>query len=246
MRLGGAVGQIGDVGFNGDIDHAQVLDYFDTSLPVELATVTATSEGHSVTLFWVTETETNNIGFSVYRSDSQKGNYTKIAFINGAGNSGMPQEYHFKDSSVEPRNTYFYYLEDLDIAGESSQSEIIKVVVTPQKKLQFVVPPTKLVRSIPKASRLRQNFPNPFNPETWLPYELAEDASVSVDIYNVKGQVVRKLNLGPQKAGYYVRKDQAAYWDGRDRFGQRVTSGLYFYTLQAGNFTATRRLVILK
>jgi len=98
----------------------------------------------------------------------------------------------------------------------------------------------------PGQSKLLQNFPNPFNPETWLPYQLVDDASVAINIYNVKGQLIRILNIGLKPAGFYLTKDKAACWDGRDNFGNKVASSVYFYTLQAGKFKATRRMVILK
>jgi len=93
---------------------------------------------------------------------------------------------------------------------------------------------------------LLQNYPNPFNPETWLPYELSEDAKVSVDIYGMNGQLVRRLELGFQKRGRYVNQEKAAYWDGRNRYGERVASGTYFYVLRSGDFSATRKMVILQ
>jgi hypothetical protein len=101
-------------------------------------------------------------------------------------------------------------------------------------------------QSLPGHTALLQNYPNPFNPETWIPYELAQDASVTIRIYDVKGQIVRQLDLGKQKAGRYVDKEKAAHWDGKDQTGKAASSGLYFYTLKAGNFQATRRMVIVK
>ena len=97
-----------------------------------------------------------------------------------------------------------------------------------------------------KRTALLQNFPNPFNPETWLPYRLAADAPVALRIYNVRGQLMRELNLGAQKAGGYLTRETAAHWDGRDQVGETVSSGVYFYTLRAGPFQATRRMLILK
>ena len=97
-----------------------------------------------------------------------------------------------------------------------------------------------------KRTALLQNFPNPFNPETWLPYRLAADAPVTLGIYNVRGQLMRELNLGVQKAGGYLTRETAAYWDGRDQVGETVSSGIYFYSLHAGPFQATRRMLILK
>jgi len=220
----------------GDADTFVASYLQDGSLPVELSLLTATASADGVIIRWRTETEVNNIGFRVYRSEEKDGNYTRIAFVSGAGNSAMPIDYQFTDKGVEAGKTYFYYLEDIDIAGEKSRFEIIKVVV----------PSAKPVETIPKEFRLLQNYPNPFNPETWLPYELAADATITIRIYNVNGQLVRQFSLGKQKAGRYVDKRKAAYWDGKDQTGKAVTSGLYFYTLKAGDFQATRRMVIVK
>ena len=99
---------------------------------------------------------------------------------------------------------------------------------------------------IPAKFALLQNYPNPFNPETWVPYWLAKDAHVTISIYNAKGQAVRILNLGKKQAGEYVIKEKAAYWKGRDSFGEKVASGIYYYTLQAGEFRATQKMVIMK
>jgi hypothetical protein len=208
----------------------------DGSLPVELSLLTATASVDGVTLRWRTETEVNNIGFRIYRSEEKDGDYIRIAFVDGAGNSAMPIDYQFTDQKVEQGKTYFYYLEDIDIAGEKSRFEIIKVVVLPAKP----------VLPIPREFQLLQNYPNPFNPETWIPYELATDAAVTIRIYDVNGQLVRQLDLGKQKAGCYVDKRKAAYWDGKDQTGKAVSSGIYFYTLKADDFQATRRMVIVK
>ena len=97
-----------------------------------------------------------------------------------------------------------------------------------------------------KRTALYQNFPNPFNPETWLPYRLASAAQVTLRIYNVQGQLVRELDPGLQQPGGYLSRENAAYWDGTDQVGDAVSSGVYFYTLQANTFEATRSMVILK
>ena len=99
---------------------------------------------------------------------------------------------------------------------------------------------------IPDETAMNQNYPNPFNPETWIPYQLLEPAEVTVSIYSMDGKLVRTLVLGHQPAGVYQSKSRAAYWDGRNAFGERVASGLYFYTLAAGDFTATRKMLIRK
>jgi WD40 repeat protein len=90
------------------------------------------------------------------------------------------------------------------------------------------------------------NYPNPANPETWIPYQLLQPAPVVIRIYNQKGQVVRTLSLGEKNAGFYFTKDKAAYWDGKDSEGEKVASGIYFYTLEAGEFRTTRKMVIIR
>jgi len=103
-----------------------------------------------------------------------------------------------------------------------------------------------LAQPIPEAFHLLQNYPNPFNPETWIPFKLAQDTPVAISIYDTKGQLIRTIALGNKNAGIYTTKDKAAYWDGRDSLGQKVSSGAYYYTLQAGEYKATRKMVILK
>jgi len=99
---------------------------------------------------------------------------------------------------------------------------------------------------IPEETALLPNYPNPFNPETWIPYQVSEPAEVTVRIYSVKGILVRTLALGQTPAGIYQSRSRAAYWDGRNDMGEPVASGLYFYTLTAGDFTATRKMLIRK
>ena len=95
-------------------------------------------------------------------------------------------------------------------------------------------------------TELLRNYPNPFNPETWIPYHLAEDTDVSLTIYETTGRLVRTIDVGHQTAAKYDTRSKAIYWDGRNQFGEQVASGLYFYSLSAGDFSATRRMVILK
>ena len=97
-----------------------------------------------------------------------------------------------------------------------------------------------------KSTALLPNYPNPFNPETWIPYQLAAPADVTVRIYAVNGILIRMLPLGHQLAGSYQNRQRAAYWDGKNEMGEPVASGLYFYTLSAGGFTATRKMLIQK
>ena len=97
-----------------------------------------------------------------------------------------------------------------------------------------------------RVSRAYQNFPNPFNPETWIPYQIAEAANVTVAIFDIKGQLIRTIDLGHRPADFYTTKDKAAYWDGKNEAGEQVSSGAYFYTIQAGDLVATKKMVVTR
>ena len=99
---------------------------------------------------------------------------------------------------------------------------------------------------LPEETLLLANYPNPFNPETWIPYHLANDSNVQISIYDINGALVRRLDLGHQLAGYYTSRNRAAYWDGRNEFGEQIANGIYFYHLQADNMSLLRKMVILK
>ena len=103
-----------------------------------------------------------------------------------------------------------------------------------------------LALMVPDKTVLRANYPNPFNPETWIPYHLANDTAVQISIYDIQGVLVRQLDIGHQKAGYYTDRTKAAYWDGRNEIGESVASGVYFYTLTTDDYTETRRMTIIK
>ena len=113
-----------------------------------------------------------------------------------------------------------------------------------QKAISFLQ--SLLAATRPDKTQLLANYPNPFNPETWIPYQLAEPANVTLTIYATDGKVVRTLALGHQSAGIYQNRSRAAYWDGNNEFGEPVASGIYFYTLTTGKFTATRKMLIRK
>ncbi|RKU20830.1 hypothetical protein C6500_07870 [Candidatus Poribacteria bacterium] len=97
-----------------------------------------------------------------------------------------------------------------------------------------------------RETKLLPNYPNPFNPETWIPYQLAKATDVSMRIYDVSGHLVRTISVGFKPVGYYLTRERAAYWDGRNKVGEPVSSGVYFLQFVAGDFTATQRVVIVK
>ena len=103
-----------------------------------------------------------------------------------------------------------------------------------------------LASLIPKDTMLLANYPNPFNPETWIPYHLANPSDVRITIYDARGTVIRHLDLGHQREGYYTSRSRAGYWDGRNAVGERVASGVYFYQLQADNVSRLRKMIIVK
>jgi len=138
--------------------------------------------------------------------------------------------HEFIDTDVEEEATYTYLVSVHYVTGAELKSELFTVTVLP----------------VIKGTVLLQSYPNPFNPETWIPYELSKDARVTIEIYNVSGQLVRTLDIGAQPRGRYISKQKAARWDGRTQVGERSASGVYFYVLKAGNFVATRKMVIVK
>ena len=99
---------------------------------------------------------------------------------------------------------------------------------------------------LPNEFSLDRAYPNPFNPETWIPFELSQDSQVAISIYDVQGQLIRQLELGMVMAGRYVRADQSAYWDGKTEAGEMVASGTYFYTLKTADYVSTQKMIILK
>jgi hypothetical protein len=126
--------------------------------------------------------------------------------------------------------------ENLELYGPDASRLIAKGM--DDKFTSWAIPPEK--------SALLQNFPNPFNPETWIPYQLRDATEVVISIYNAAGEMVRELDLGHRQPGLYVSQDRAAYWDGRNKFGATVASGVYFYSIRAGEFVAVKKLIVLK
>ena len=99
---------------------------------------------------------------------------------------------------------------------------------------------------LPTETQLLPNYPNPFNPETWIPFELNQGSDVKLTIYDMAGRLVRRLDIGFQEAGNYLRRGRAIYWDGRTQSGEQVASGTYFYTLKTKGYVSTQKMIILK
>lgn len=142
-------------------------------------------------------------------------------------------------ANVLHQNPYTVIQNWIEMAQEASDSsQVFKEGIANLKRL--------LASTRPNKTQLLSNYPNPFNPETWIPYRLATDAVVTLTIYNQNGEQVRSIHLGHQIAAVYETRNKAIYWDGRNNLGERVASGIYFYHLAAGDYTATRKMVILK
>ena len=145
--------------------------------------------------------------------------------------------------SVDPRALAM--LTAVDVGQWLAQAQTLDLTDAASREGVLVLEQLLVVLA-PKETILLPNYPNPFNPETWIPYQLAENASVTLTIYDMTGVVVRRLDLGHRLAGYYTDRTKAAYWNGRNESGESVASGLYFYQLATPSFRQLRRLVILK
>ena len=166
-------------------------------------------------------------------------------------------------TSVETEDGYSVTLLDLANAHAARVGDVLEISADSPNPLIGVQPVRHVVTvddvkgstiqlenliayEIPAETELLRNYPNPFNPETWIPYHLSEDADVSLTIYDANGALVRSIDVGHQTAAKYDTRSKAIYWDGRNQFGEQVASGIYFYSLEAGDFSATRKMVILK
>lgn len=208
-----------------DFGSWQVVD--NNLIPVELTSFNVVAEPGRVIISWVTQSETENIGFYIFRSESKNGEREQITpkLINGAINSQARHGYKWEDQNVTENTTYYYWLADVSTNG-----------------LMTLHGPKKVV-AISKPSRyaLEQNYPNPFNPSTSIHFTLKDDGIVSLNIYNVRGQLIRQLVNVQMRAGEHVVE-----WDGRDQNGNRVPTGTYLYSINVNGFKATHKMALTK
>lgn len=199
----------------------------DELIPVELLHFRASPESAGIRLNWATASETENLGFYVYRSNHPAGSYSRMnkEMISGAGNSATRNEYVWRDPNVEAGQTYYYKLADVDYRGNMS----------------FHGPIFAKVAAGPRTVELAQNYPNPFNPFTKIQFTLLEDAQVSLVIYNISGQAVRTLIAGRLASGSYSR-----VWDGRGDNDMPLPSGVYLCILEAGGLKKKMKMVLAR
>ena len=206
------------------------------------------TDGDSTTRSIAENTESDeNIGDTVAATDADTGDTltyhlggTDAASFSIVRSSGQLQTNGALD--YETQTSYTVTVAVSDGKG-GSDSITVTINVT---DVAGEAPSVETSSVIPENTALLTNYPNPFNPETWIPYQLAKPADVTLTIYDVRGHLVRTLRLGNQPAGIYRSRSKAAHWDGRNHFGEKVATGLYFYTLKAGDFSATRKMLIRK
>jgi hypothetical protein len=192
--------------------------YLNAPLPVELTSFTANVSNNVVNLKWSTATEENNVGFQIERSANNSG-WSKIAFISGNGNSNSTKSYSYADNSISKSGKYNYRLKQIDVNGSYKYFSTSEV--------NFVSP---------SVFALNQNYPNPFNPSTIIAYSLPNASNVKLSVYNAIGQVVSVLEDGFKSAGNYSVTFNAS----------NLSSGLYFYKIEAGQFSQTRKMMLVK
>ena len=199
----------------------------DPALPIQLISFTGTATSSSTVLLeWATLTETNNYGFEVQKSEELLAGYQSIpnCFIPGHGTTIVPHYYSYTDTTIP--GTWYYRLKQIDLDGTINYTDGIMVdVVTAVSE-----------GPVPSSFSLAQNYPNPFNPSTVIRYSLPERTSVKLEVYNTLGQLIAALVDGEQGAGHYEAAFQS---DG-------LSSGVYVYRIQAGQFTALRKFLLLK
>ena len=210
---------------NGVTDGMKGLDWSvgdQSALPVELSSFSASVAGSHVKLRWETATEVNNYGFEVERKvgglQSTVGNYEKVGFVNGNGNSNSPKNYSFEDKNVSA-GKYSYRLKQIDNDGQFEYSKSIEV--------EF---------GTPKKFELSQNYPNPFNPTTTIRFDIPEPSNVKLTLFNILGQEIKTLVNEFKESGIHTLN-----FDASD-----LNSGMYIYKLEAGSFTQTRKMTLVK
>ncbi|OQB05361.1 MAG: flagellar basal body rod modification protein [Candidatus Cloacimonetes bacterium ADurb.Bin211] len=204
-------------------------------LPVVLTTFTAViSSDNLVEISWITQTETGMVGYYIYRSTSETlDNAIAVSDMIEALNTAEQHTYKFIDSEIYDSGTYYYWLQTVEMGGTVSFYGPVSVYYTSAQD--------NPIPEIPKVTELRSIYPNPFNPVAYIPYSLAEESDAHFYIYNVKGQLLRHIYVGPKNPGYYQIS-----WDGKDINGKACGSGVYYIIMKAGKQTFQRKAVLMK
>ncbi len=215
---------------NGDLGSGSGPTINETSLPVELASFTAIQEGDHVALSWITESEVENLGFMLERSEEGGGwtligSYMTHDALKGQGNTSSRTKYTFTDSNVEPATEYSYRLSDVSTTGEITTHAPLSVKMD----------------NLPGTTFMENAYPNPFNPETYIAYHLAEPENVNISVFDLSGRRIRTLYSGQQLAGNYH-----VYWHGTDDTGVHIASGVYLIVMKTENARQMQKVMMVK
>lgn len=221
---------------NESLDLAFVINGH-TTLPVELSTFTAQYLNNVPTLYWVTQSEIDNIGWYVYcNTENDFTTSNKISdLIEGHGTTSEPHSYIYEDNLLEamPGDEYWYWIESVDLGGEVNHFNSVMIEIpdspghpSPTKPVIYAI----------------QNSPNPFRGSTEIRFTLSESALAEVTIFNILGEKVKTLPLVLASEDI----EASAYWDGRDESGEKVAHGIYFYTLKAGESTYSGKMIHIR
>jgi len=206
---------------------------WDVPVPAELASFAAgVTADQEVALQWAVSSQTNNLGWEVYRSADNDVFERVSGLIAGDGTSDTFRSFDFIDQDVPATDVVYYYLRQIDLNGTATRSSVVEVALA----ATFI-----LDQALPLSTDLAQNYPNPFNPETTIQFDLAVETAVSLRVYDLTGQVVQTLVRESLRAGSYTQ-----LWDGTNAQGVKVASGVYFYELKAGAFNAKKKMTLLQ
>jgi hypothetical protein len=206
---------------------------WDVPVPAELAGFAAdVTVDQDIQLQWSVLSQTNNLGWEVYRSIDNDVFERVSDLIAGDGTSDTFGSFDFLDQDLPMTNVVYYYLRQIDLNGTATRSSTIEVALAPTAVLE---------QALPLNTTLAQNFPNPFNPETTIQFDLAAETTVSLRVYDMTGQVVRTLVSANRSAGTYTE-----LWNGTNEQGVKVGSGVYFYELKAGAFSSKKKMTLLQ
>jgi len=209
-----------------DYDEAD-FGYMENPVPVELTSFSAVWQDNEVHLRWSTASETENMGFDVYRAEAQEAQFVKVnqALIPGAGNATVLHTYTYVDRGVDPGKSYYYKLAEVDYRG----------------RVRFHGPISVASGPVPLVYELQQNYPNPFNPETTIRFQVRSAGRVWIGIYNAAGQLVRQLADETVNAGSHT-----VVWNGKSDAGELLSSGTYFCVMRVNGVEMSKKILLTR
>jgi|GEM_PF-4964437 len=221
----GSIGEVEDYGL--------VVDEPYNPVAIELASLSAVPTDEGVTITWYVESETNHLGYNVYKSDTRDGEYHKInreLVSSELTGTSLEKTYSFHDSQAQPGS--YYKVEDISKDGHSSMHGPVMATVN-----------TRVEENLraPERFSLEQNYPNPFNPTTTIAYTIPKASAVTIAIYDSRGRMVREMVSGVQPSGYHK-----VTWDGTNSIGEPVPSGMYLYRMRAGEVSHVEQMTLLR